>query len=168
MVVVRVARWAARASSGAGGGGGMARRAASTFGSAEEHTAWLESQAALPKGFRVGTSSFKFSPRELPGGKTAGMTLTVIALDAPTPSFAGMFTSNAVPGAPVLVGRKRLAAPELQAIVVNNKISNVCAPGGVEDSERICAALAAELRLGAAGSTERDCSAVTAEGSAAS
>ena len=118
-----------------------------TFGSADEHTAWLEAQSALPKGFRVGTHTFSFQPRELPE-KTARMTLTLIVLDKPTNNYAAMFTSNAFPGAPVLVGRERLRhSHPLQAVVVNNKISNVCAPGGVEDSERICAALALELGL---------------------
>ncbi len=82
-------------------------------------------------------------PKEAP--KPAKMTLTVIALDQPTTSFAAMFTRNAFPGAPVLVGRKRLAEPTLGAIVINNKISNVCAPGGVETAERICAAAAQSL-----------------------
>jgi len=60
-----------------------------------------------------------------------------------------MFTKNAFPGAPVIVGRKRLAEPRLGAILVNNKISNVCAPGGVETSERLCAAAAKALGLNA-------------------
>src|SRR6185503_18051229 len=98
---------------------------------------WLESQAALPAGFRVGTTRFGFTPIEVP--KPAKMALTLIALDRPTPDFAAMFTKNAFPGAPILVGRRRLAEPKLGAILVNNKISNVCAPGGLEASERVCA-----------------------------
>ena len=103
-----------------------------TFSSRDEHRAWLASQAALPAGFRVGTTRFEFMPREAP--KPAKMTLTLIALDQPTTDFAAMFTRNAFPGAPVIVGRKRLNEPALGAIIVNNKISNVCAPGGVEAS----------------------------------
>lgn len=106
------------------------------FTSREQHRAWLSANAALPAGFRVGTTRFEFMPFEAP--KPAKMTLTLIALDRPTPDFAAMFTKNAFPGAPVIVGRRRLAEPELGAIIVNNKISNVCAPGGVETSERIC------------------------------
>lgn len=75
------------------------------------------------------------------------MTLTLIALDQPTKDFAAVFTRNAFPGAPVIVGRKRLDAATLGAIVVNNKISNVCAPGGVETAERICAATGGLLGL---------------------
>ena len=107
-----------------------------TFSSAVEHRSWLETQAALPLGFRVGTSRFAFQPVEV--DKPAHMTVTLLALDTPTPSFAAMFTKNAFPGAPVVVGRQRLSEPNLSAIVINNKISNVCAPLGVEAAERIC------------------------------
>ncbi len=107
------------------------------FASRGAHRAWLESQSALPEGFRVGTSSFEFVPVEVP--KPARMRLTLVALDRPTPAFAAKFTRNAFPGAPGVVGRRRLDGAAVQAIVVNNKISNVCAPGGVEAAERVCA-----------------------------
>ncbi len=84
-------------------------------------------------------------PKEAP--KPAKMTLTLIALDTPTADFAAMFTKNAFPGAPVIVGRQRLGEPVLGAIIINNKISNVCAPGGVEASEKICAETARLLGL---------------------
>ena len=107
-----------------------------SFGSAEEHQAWLLNEAALPLGFRVGTSQLSFQPIEV--DKPAKMTLTLLALDAASPSFAALFTKNAFPGAPVIVGRQRLAEPKLRAIIINNKISNVCAPKGVETAERVC------------------------------
>ena len=116
-----------------------------TFGNRDAHRAWLATQAALPAGFRVGTMRFDFVPREAP--KPAKMTLTLIALDRPTADFAAAFTKNAFPGAPIIVGRKRLNEPALGAIIVNNKISNVCAPGGVEASERVCAETARLLGL---------------------
>jgi glutamate N-acetyltransferase/amino-acid N-acetyltransferase len=108
-----------------------------TFSDRASHRAWLSAQSALPAGFRVGSSRFEFTPAEAP--KPAKMTLTIIALDKPTADFAAVFTKNAFPGAPVVVGRTRLAEPALAAVVVNNKISNVCAPGGVEASEKVCA-----------------------------
>ncbi|HEX9050063.1 MAG TPA: bifunctional ornithine acetyltransferase/N-acetylglutamate synthase [Anaeromyxobacter sp.] len=107
------------------------------FASRAAHRAWLESQAALPEGFRVGTAAFEFVPVEVP--KPARMRVTLVALDRPTPAFAVKFTRNAFPGAPVVVGRRRLEGPALGAIVVNNKIANVCAPGGVDAAERVCA-----------------------------
>jgi len=109
------------------------------------HRAWLASQAALPRGFRTGATRFAFTPVEV--GKPAHMTATVIVLDAPTPVFAGMFTRNAFPGAPILVGRRRLAEATLGAVVVNNKVSNVCAPDGEAAAEQVCVAAARLLDL---------------------
>lgn len=107
-----------------------------TFSDRNAHRAWLANQAALPAGFRVGTARFEFVPREVP--KPAKMAITLIALERPTADFGALFTRNAFPGAPVIIGRKRLDQPRLGAIVINNKISNVCAPDGVAASERIC------------------------------
>ncbi|HEX2853989.1 MAG TPA: bifunctional ornithine acetyltransferase/N-acetylglutamate synthase [Opitutaceae bacterium] len=118
-----------------------------TFPNRDQHRAWLAAQAALPAGFRVGTTRFEFTPREAP--KPAKMTLTLIALDRPSASFAVAFTRNAFPGAPVIVGRKRLTEAALGAIIINNKISNVCAAGGVEASEKICAETARLLGMSA-------------------
>jgi glutamate N-acetyltransferase/amino-acid N-acetyltransferase len=114
-----------------------------TFASQSEHRAWLATQAVLPAGFRAGSGRLDFVPAET--GRPAQMTLSVLALDRPTPSFAGAFTRSAFPGAPVIVGRHRMEGPRLGAVVVNNKISNVCAPGGIAAVERIAAAAAALL-----------------------
>ncbi|MCS6969530.1 MAG: bifunctional ornithine acetyltransferase/N-acetylglutamate synthase [Planctomycetes bacterium] len=115
------------------------------FRSQAEHRAWLAAQAALPRGFRVGVTRFAFEPAEAP--KRAQMTLTLIAAAQPTPAFAALFTRNACPGAPIIVGRQRLAAPALGALVINNKVSNVGAPGGVADCEAVCAATARLLGI---------------------
>jgi glutamate N-acetyltransferase/amino-acid N-acetyltransferase len=111
---------------------------AGSFASEAEHRAWLAAEARLPAGFRVGTSSLEFRPEE--ADKPGRMSLALIALERPTAAFAGLFTRNAFPGAPVIVGRRRLAEPEVGALVVNNKVANVCAPGGVEAAERVAAA----------------------------
>ncbi len=108
----------------------------------------LSERASLPKGWAVGTTSFSFSPAEAPA-IDASMRLTLLVADEPTDSVAAVFTSNALCGAPVTVGRRRIAgnAP-LQAILVNNKISNVCAAGdGVGASEALCAAVGELLEL---------------------
>jgi len=115
------------------------------FASAAEHRAWLEEQSALPAGFRAGTATLAFTPREAP--RPARMNLAILALDRPTPSFALKLTRNAFPGAPILVGRQRLAAPRLAAVVVNNKVSNVCAPGALEAAERVCGEAARALGI---------------------
>ncbi len=116
------------------------------FANERAHRRWLESQAALPLGFRAGTSELVFAAAEI--GKPACMTLTVIAPDEPTPDFAAVFTRNAFPGAPVRVGRNRLLSPRLGGVIVNNKISNVCTPGGMEDCRALCGALARLLGIG--------------------
>jgi glutamate N-acetyltransferase/amino-acid N-acetyltransferase len=116
-----------------------------SFADRAAHRAWLTSQAGLPRGFRAGASSFEFVPFEV--DKPARMKLALLTLDAPTGAFAAVFTRNAFPGAPVLVGRRRLGEARLGAVLVNNKISNVCAPGGVEAAERLCAEVAGLLGL---------------------
>jgi glutamate N-acetyltransferase/amino-acid N-acetyltransferase len=116
-----------------------------TFSSAEEHRAWLATQAVLPKGFRAGSTRFEFMPAEV--NKKTAMNLTLIALDKPTPDFAAVFTRNAFPGAPVIIGRRRLGEPTLGAIVVNNKTSNVRAPDGEATAERLCAGVASALGM---------------------
>jgi glutamate N-acetyltransferase/amino-acid N-acetyltransferase len=128
------------------------------FESRHEYTDYLQThQSRLPWGFSVATTQFSFVPREAPH-LPSKMTMTLIKPVKPTPLFAAVFTQNAFPGAPVLVGRKRLHEPKLGAILVNNKISNVCASGGgVADAEEVCEQLAKHLRL-EAGSQVLPCS----------
>ncbi|MGO9291753.1 MAG: bifunctional ornithine acetyltransferase/N-acetylglutamate synthase [Polyangia bacterium] len=116
-----------------------------TFSSRDAHRAWLATQAILPAGFRVGTTSLSFIPAETP--KPAKMDVTLIALDRPTPDFAALFTRNAFPGAPVIIGRRRLDEATVGALVVNNKVSLACAPNGVAVAERWCEAVASALGL---------------------
>lgn len=116
-----------------------------TFADRISHRRWIASQAILPVGFRVGTARFSFTPLEAP--KPAKMNLTLIVPDTPTPDFAAMFTRNALPGAPILIGQRRLKEATLGAIVVNNKVSNVRAPGGEASAERVCAGVAKALSL---------------------
>ncbi len=116
------------------------------FADRAAHRAWLAAQARLPRGFRAGSASLEFTPFEV--DRPARMKLALLVPDRPTEAFAAAFTRNAFPGAPVLVGRRRLGEPRLGAVLVNNKISNVCAPGGVEASERLCGEVAARLGLG--------------------
>jgi glutamate N-acetyltransferase/amino-acid N-acetyltransferase len=108
-----------------------------SFASREAHRAWLEGQAPLPPGFRAGATAFDFVPAEV--AKPGTMRIALLALDAPTEAFALCFTRNALPGWPVVIGRRRLGAARLAAVVVNSKISNVRTPGGLEAAERICA-----------------------------
>jgi glutamate N-acetyltransferase/amino-acid N-acetyltransferase len=117
------------------------------FADRDAHRAWLSGEARLPRGFRAGTADLEFTPAEV--GRPARMRLALLALDRPTASFAAAFTRNAFPGAPVLVGRRRLEGARLGAILVNNKISNVCAPGGEAAAERLSAEAARLLGISA-------------------
>lgn len=104
----------------------------------------------MPRGFSVGAARFSFRPFEV--DKTLPMNLTLIMTDAPTDSFAAMFTSNKFPGGPIIVGKERMkSSPFLQAVAINNKISNVCPGGatdfGAGDSDRVCQAVADQLGL---------------------
>lgn len=121
------------------------------FDSKEAYLKSLADQDALPIGFQLGSSSLKFVPEEAQEMGELPMKLTVICLDEATDKVAAVFTQNAFPGAPVKLGRRRMAeGQKIQAIVVNNKISNVSPPdadGGVSASETICSELANNLKL---------------------
>jgi glutamate N-acetyltransferase/amino-acid N-acetyltransferase len=120
------------------------------FESADAYIEHLKDHSTLPQGFSTGTVGLTFRPDELSGEKELPMTISVIALDEPTDAFAAVFTRNLFPGGPIYIGKKRMAdSPTLRAIVVNNKISNVC-PGGCDDlgmgaSEQMCAAVSSAL-----------------------
>ena len=112
-----------------------------------DSSAWmrrLESEATLPEGFQAAAASVDFIPAEKPDAGKQNMNLAVIRLDEPTEAFAGVFTRNAFPGWPVVAGRRLLDAPAVQGVLVNNRVANVGAAGGLEDSQRL-SRLTAEL-----------------------
>lgn len=116
----------------------------STFSNQAEYHTYLQELGPLPRGFRGATSALSFMPSERPSQEPYKMDVSAIVLDNPTDSFAGVFTRNAVPGAPVLIGRAMLDHPTTQGVLINNRISNVAAKGGVDTAARLCAR-AAEL-----------------------
>ena len=106
----------------------------------------LKDRAVLPSGFRVAAVPISFFPTERAVSDPLKMNLSLIALDKPTGSFAAVFTRNAFPGAPVKIGRRRLSeAKAVSGVLINNKISNVCAEGGEEDAEEILSVLGKSL-----------------------
>ncbi len=105
----------------------------------------LESRGALPAGFSTGCTQLQFSPAELGTGKLMKMNLSLLLLDKPTDTFAGTFTRNIFPGAPVKLCRRRLENKLFRGIVINNKIANVCIETGVDDSEKVLAAAAEHI-----------------------
>ena len=84
-----------------------------------------------PKGFRAagGTCGIKAS------GKPD---LMVILADHPC-SAAGMFTTNKIAGAPVIVGRRHIRGGRAQAIIANSGRANVCTgERGINDAIEMC------------------------------
>ena len=61
---------------------------------------------------------------------------------------AGVFTTNVVKAAPVLVSREHLADGKAQAILCNSGNANACAPRGEENAERMCEAAAKAVGCG--------------------
>lgn len=113
--------------------------------SKEEYLAAVCARASLPRGFKTAAQRLSFFPAEIGGEKEYPMNLSLILLDEPTDSFHALFTKNLFCGAPVLIGKQRLMEKRCRGILVNNKISNVAATGGVEDAHVVLRALAREL-----------------------
>ena len=67
--------------------------------------------------------------------------LALIVSDTPC-KVAAMFTQNVVKAAPIHVTRDHLAKGSIRAVAANSGNANACAPQGVENAERMCAAAA--------------------------
>ena len=102
----------------------------------------LQADAVLPEGFKSSVTTLGFIPAEKPHSREQRMNLSLIRLDNATDSFAAMFTRNAFPGWPVIIGRELMNASKLQGILINNRVSNVRSSGGLEASRRLCRSLA--------------------------
>ncbi|RKX78623.1 MAG: arginine biosynthesis protein ArgJ [Spirochaetes bacterium] len=113
-----------------------------TYKNKEEYLNTLKKNARLPEGFRAASISITFFPEERPVQIPLPMNLSLLLLDEPSGSFGGMYTRNAFPGVPVIVGKNRLSGQFIRAVIVNNKIANVCTPGGMEDAVSIVESLA--------------------------
>lgn len=120
------------------------------FASQQEYLDYLQGASGLPKGFATGSADGTFVSVEAPSMGDLKIRGTIISLtDGPTDNWGAVFTTNKFPGAPIIVGRSRLAAGgSLHALVINNKVSNVCSGGdGVADAEIVCEAVAQALNL---------------------
>jgi len=127
-----------------------------TFNSEKEYLDYLHTVSQLPRGFATGSAEGKFTSAEAPSLGELPIRCTIISLtNGATDNWAAVFTTNKFPGAPVLVGRDRLEkGGPLQAVVINNKVSNVCSGGdGIADAELVCESVAAALRLPGGGRT---------------
>ncbi|AFG38568.1 bifunctional glutamate N-acetyltransferase/amino-acid acetyltransferase ArgJ [Spirochaeta africana] len=86
-----------------------------------------------PAGFSGRWTTLTFVPSERPGLEPYRMNLAAILPDQPVTAFAGVFTRNRFPGAPVISGRQILQHAAASGILVNNRIANVCSPSGLQD-----------------------------------
>lgn len=107
------------------------------YTSKQAYESTLAKRALLPEGFCCSTSSLTFFPREKPVKTPLRMNLSLILADRDITLFGAVYTQNRFPGAPVIIGKKRLAQPSVRGILINNKISNVCAKTGVADAEEL-------------------------------
>jgi len=107
------------------------------FSSEEDYLQVLNSRSKLPEGFSAATTTLDFTSTERQ--QRLSMNLALILLDEPSSRFAGLFTRNRFCGAPILIGRRRIEQEALRGVLINNRIANVGAPGGVEDARLLCA-----------------------------
>lgn len=107
------------------------------YKSKDEYLTDLQKQCFLPDGFSSGVASLEFQPEEKLGDELYQMNLSALVLEQETPVFGGVFTRNRFPGAPVIIGREMLELEAVRGVIVNNRISNVCAPDGIHSSREI-------------------------------
>ena len=62
---------------------------------------------------------------------------------------AAVYTTNLVKGAPLIVTKKHLSNGQAQAVICNSGNANTCNANGVEIAEKMCDALADELKINA-------------------
>ena len=77
---------------------------------------------------------FRFAATAAGIKKTGALDLALLAADGPA-AAAGVFTTNRVKAAPVVLSQERLRAGKAQAILVNAGNANACnGPEGLEDA----------------------------------
>ena len=110
---------------------GAVAAAGEVYGSAEAYREALQARALVPRGFRFAVAATQFTPVELgAAGSPLPINLAAILAPSATRAWAAALTSNRVTGAPVEIVRGRRGRP-VRGILINNKVANVCAPGGV-------------------------------------
>jgi glutamate N-acetyltransferase/amino-acid N-acetyltransferase len=117
-----------------------------SYSSEYDYLEALKARSDLPEGFRCATQAISFFPRERTVKEPLPMNMSLLLLEEETADFGAVFTRNKFPGAPVLIGRERLAQPRIRGVLVNNKIANVGTPGGQEDAELLLGRLGELLK----------------------
>jgi len=119
-----------------------------TYASKQDYVEALEARARLPEGFSCATAAIEFAAREKRAEQAYAMNLSLIAASESSRLFGAVFTTNAFPGAPVLIGCEALTLPAIRGFIINNRIANVGVECGETDGRRLMQGLA-ELTGGA-------------------
>ncbi|MDO8588034.1 MAG: bifunctional glutamate N-acetyltransferase/amino-acid acetyltransferase ArgJ [Armatimonadota bacterium] len=99
----------------------------------------VDGGVTAPKGFRAAGVRC--------GIKQAGPDLMLLASDVPA-TAAGVFTTNAVKAAPVLLSRERIDGGTAQVVIANSGNANACTGAqGMADADRMTELVASALRL---------------------
>lgn len=107
----------------------------------------LSKKQALPKGFKLSVASAAIKGGHAPQAIKLKNDLLLIHSDAGAVS-AGVFTTNKVKGAPVLVSMPRVRSGRASAVVVNSGNANVCTgKRGIKDAEEMTAIAAKGLGI---------------------
>lgn len=94
----------------------------------------LHTKPIMPEGYKCASINC--------GIKEDGNDLSIFTSTVPA-NAAGVFTKNLFPGAPVILGREIIKHGQLQAIVVNSKVSNVGTGNeGIENARKMGRAVA--------------------------
>jgi glutamate N-acetyltransferase/amino-acid N-acetyltransferase len=97
-----------------------------------------------PQGFRAGATAARI--RE---DRPERLDLTLLVADRPC-AAAGVFTTNAFRGPPVLITERHLANGRAQAVIANSGISNsLCGDEGMRHAEQMAELAAAQLGVAA-------------------
>jgi len=100
----------------------------------------IEGGATAARGFVAGSAAAGIKPSGKPD-------LALVSSEAPT-AVAGVFTTNRVKAAPVLLCQRRVAGGHARAVVVNSGNANACTgDAGMAVAERMAAAAARRLGL---------------------
>lgn len=100
---------------------------------------WMEGGVCAAKGFcagglHVGVKSHNPDKKDL-----------ALIVSEKECTAAAVFTKNAVKAAPILVDMEHLQGKGIRGIVANSGNANACAPGGMENARKMCAAAAKEI-----------------------
>ena len=118
-----------------------------SFTNKEEYLTYLRNNSYMPLGFQFSTNSIAFIPEKRPSIDPYTMDISLIMADEPTSTFAGVFTNNRIPSVPVILAKERMKQKYTQALLVNNRISNVATKDGMHHAAALCDDMGKQLSI---------------------